>query len=196
MAVGAQRIEWRRHSAQQVMSTLGWYGTTALIIVAGAWLLFGDEPETLSNGGSNPLAGVPTIVTALAVAGAGLLALLAVRRSSVAADHYALRVRPGVLRTLCLPWVRIAEIAVGPAGQQQYLMIKCRQDNITAGDRPNWFDRAVLRSAIRNGGAATLSRFDLAIPMAAFVGTPEALLATLAAFAPDQVTVSGELSGR
>lgn len=195
MGVGAQRIEWRRHSPRQVMSTLGWYGTTAVIIVAGAWLLFGDEPEDLSSGGSNPLAGVPVIVTVIAAVGAALLGLLAIRGPSVAADHYALRVRPGVLRTMCLPWARIAEIAVGPAGPQQYLMIRSRPDGGSAGDQPTWFDRAVLRRAVRHGGSAPLARFDLAVPMADFVGSPDALLAALAAFAPDQVTVTGEPSG-
>jgi hypothetical protein len=151
-----------------------------------ALLLFGDEPWQASDGALNPLAVVPP-----AVLGLFALALIPqivglVRRPAVGADHYAMVVRPGVIRTLVVPWADVVELTAFELDEEYYLLIRCRGLR-TSGDEPRWFDRSVLRSVIR--GASNVAAYDLAVPMTDFAGTPEDLLAALGEWAPDHVAL-------
>lgn len=184
---GPRRIEWRRRSPQRALSNLGWYGVIAVLVVACIWLLFGNEPRTLDGGGDNPLALLPTLVTALGMAGAAVMVVPVLRRPVVAANHYALLVRPGAGRTLALPWVGIAEIAVAVSGHRRYLLVRRHRGMDLRGAQPGWLDQAVLRRLQRGAPDARWAEYDLAVPMDVFVGGVQAQLSGLAAYAPDTV---------
>ncbi|MFS8498424.1 MAG: hypothetical protein FWJ70_09330 [Micromonosporaceae bacterium] len=159
---------------------------------AVAWLLFGGEPVRLAGGRPNPLALVPLATTVIGAVVVAWHALAAFRRPLVEANHYALRVRPGVWRTLVLPWVAVAEIAGYTARGEAVLLIRCAAGRTTPGDRPGVLDRSVLRSTMRDAGPdrRTVAAFDLAVRMGEFVGTPAEQLASLAAWAPGHVRVT------
>jgi hypothetical protein len=122
-----------------------------------------------------------------------------VRRPLVAADHYALSVRPGILRTLLLPWARVIEIAAYGARDEAFLLVRCRDGETgRLGDSPRWWDQAVLRAVIRSdrthhGDGSRVARFDVAVRMDEFIGDPAAQLAALATFAPYHVVVAEAL---
>jgi hypothetical protein len=188
---GPERIEWRRGFPSHALAMLGWYLAVAVLLLGIVFLLFGGEPTRLASGRLNPLASVPTwTIVALAV-GALPFVLAVARRPIVAANHFAVSVRPAWVRTLVLPWTLIGEVAVHEIDQQPYLLLRCRGSLGRLGDQPRWMDRSVLRSVLRDAGpdAPALSEFDLAVRMRDFVGQPAAQLSTLAAFAPDHVVV-------
>jgi hypothetical protein len=191
---GPQRIEWRRRLPQRALSNLGWYGAVAALGVACVWLLFGGEPVRLDSGAANPLASVPSVVTALAAAGAAAMLVPVVRWPLVAADHYALLVRTGAWRTLALPWVAIAEISLLTLGHERYLLVRCRADPGLPGDRPGWLDRSALRALARRETERPVDSYDFAVPMRDFLGSVEAQFTALAAFAPDTVAFVGDLN--
>jgi hypothetical protein len=158
------------------------------LAVGPAWLLFGAEPRLTKDGAVNPFSLVVPLL-------AGLFGLLIVvqlvaigRRPGVAADHYALFVRPGAVRTLVLPWAQIAELASIEVDDEPLLLVRCQPQLNRSADWPRWLDQAQLRSARRL--AAVVSAYDLAVPMADFVGTAGNLLSTLAMWAPDHVTIA------
>jgi hypothetical protein len=163
------------------------------------YVLFGAEPDTLQTGQPNPLALLPTALTVLVGLAAVPLLLALVRRPTVAADHYALTVRPGIVRTLLLPWAYVAEVAAYGARDDPFLLVRCgvRRDG-RLGDRPRWWDRGVLRAAIRadrtrRATAPALASYDVAVRIGEFSGAPEAQLASLASFAPEHVRVANAL---
>jgi hypothetical protein len=186
------RIEWRSrvplHALRLVVTCAG----VGAVAVGAAWFLFGDEPETLLNGDVNPLASVPqwTLVSAAVVVGLAFVGV--VRRPTVGATHYALSVRPGAVRTLLLPWVRVAEVVTAPAGGEAYLLIRLRAGSDAVGDRPTWPDQAVLRAARRHSRRA--AQYQLAVRLSDFAGPPEGKLPALAAFAPETVYIADQLS--
>lgn len=182
------RVVWDRRSPRRAAGRLGWTGFLAAVICGPAWLLFGDEPSAAEGGAVNPLM---LIVPALAVIFA--LAMIPqvvglVRRPVVAADHYALTVRPGAGRTLMLPWAQIAEVATMEIDEEDFLLIRCQPISRRSGDWPRWWDQGHLRSAKRGAPAATA--YDLAVPMDDFEGRPELLLNQLAQYAPAHVAVA------
>ncbi len=208
---GPQRIEWRRRSPRRALNNLCWYGVIAVLLLACFWLLFGNEPQQLDDGSANPLASLPRVLTVVAAAGALVMVVPVLRQPMVAASHYALVVRPGWGRTLSLPWAGIAEIAVVSTGYGRYLVIRSRPGPGHPGARPGWLDQAALRrlrrararrDAPRPGhagrdatswqGRGQAAGYDLAVPLAGFVGGVQAQLGSLAAFAPDTVAVVSE----
>ncbi len=192
---GPERIEWRRAFPTRALAMLAWYvgvGGAALGLV---WLLFGGEPAQLDDGSPNPLAVILPLALAVALLAAVPLVLAVVRRPVVAANHYALTVRPGAARTLVLPWARIARVTVRRLDHEAYLLIRCANARDALGDHPSWIDQGVLRSLLRGSraGRAVAAEYDLAVRMRDFVGEPHALLATVAAFAPDHVFIGSDV---
>jgi hypothetical protein len=193
--VGPDRIEWRRGFPSRAWGRLGWFvtgGSTAIVIV---FVLFGSEPEQLDTGRTNLLALVPTGVTILVAVIAMPFVLALFRRPLVAADHYALTVRPGILRTLLLPWARIAEVAAYGARDEPFLLVRCGNRHEHVGDVPRWWDKAVLRAALRSSrrparSGSGVGAYHVAVRMDEFVGPPETLLVSLAPFAPNHVIVT------
>ena len=182
------RVVWRRRQPRRAAGRLGWTVILTCLVCGPAWLIFAHEPTSAEDGAVNPLA---LIVPVLAVLfGLGLLTqvLGRIRRPVVSADHYALTVRPGVIRTLVLPWAQIAELAAMEVDDDPFLLIRCAPQLSRSGDWPRWWDQANLRSAKRS--AAAVSAYDLAVPMADFVGAPKNLLIELARWAPEHVTVA------
>ena len=108
---GPEGIEWRRSVPSVPLSRLAWYGFGAAIAVGLVWLLFGGEPRELDTGRSNPLAYALPVAIVLAVVAAVPFLVPVLRRPFVAANHYALTVRPGWWRTLVLPWAKVAGVA-------------------------------------------------------------------------------------
>jgi hypothetical protein len=151
-------------------------------------LLFGAEPSRLPSGETNLLAALPVTATLLVVVAAAPLLLAVVRRPLIVADHYALSVRPGIIRTLLLPWAGIAEIAGVTVREEPLLLVRFNAMAGRLGDRPSWYDQRVLRS----GGEATAG-YHLAVRMDEFVGDPLAQLAALAGWAPEQVRLTNRL---
>jgi hypothetical protein len=188
---GPERIEWRRGFPSRALAMLGWYVAVTAFVLGIVFLLFGGEPIRLSNGRLNPLAAVPTWTIVAIAVGAIPFVLNVLRRPIVAADHFAVNVRPAWVRTLVLPWTLIGELAVHEVEDEPYLLLRCRGSLGRLGDQPRWIDRSVLRAVLRDAGsdARSLSQFDLAVRMRDFVGPPAAQLSTLAAFAPDHVIV-------
>ena len=187
---GPERIEWRRSFPSAAMTTLGWYACAAGLALGLVWLLFGGEPPSLDSGAPNPLAVVPVAALLLAIAGLVPFALHVLRRPTVAANHYALTVRPGSLRTLVLPWARLAAVAVYRVGGEPYLLVRLLPALDRLGDQPGWVDQTVLRTARRQARAGqSVDGYDLAVRMRDFVGTPHSLMSALAAFAPDHVLI-------
>jgi hypothetical protein len=114
-------------------------------------------------------------------------ALALIRRPYLAADHYALTVRPGILRTLMLPWAQIAELVIILIDGEPFLLVRGDPQPPLSGDWPGWFDQGPLRMVRRASSAA--QGYHLAIPLSDFVDAPEQLLASLAVCAPDHVQV-------
>jgi hypothetical protein len=188
---GPERIEWRRGFPSRALKLAGWCAAAGGFAVAAAWALFGDEPATLNTGEPNSLASVPqwTMLAAAAVVGASFVPV--VRRPTVAATHYALSVRPGMLRTLLLPWATIAEITGLRAAGEEFLLVRLRPGLRALGDRPGHWDKAVLRAAGR--GYPSAVEYDLAVRMREFAGTPAAKVSALAAYAPEAVYITSRL---
>jgi hypothetical protein len=184
----AERLEWRRSFPSRALRRLAWYVVGGGAVVAATWVLFGTEPDRLDSGEVNPIALVPLAATVLvALAGAPLL-LATVRRPMVMANHYGLTVRPGVMRVLLIPWAQVSELAGVVIKGEPLLLVRCGATRARLGDRPRWCDQAVLRAAGRAAAA-----FDLAVRMDEFAGRPAAQLASLAAWAPDQIRVTDQL---
>jgi hypothetical protein len=191
VAGAADRIEWRRAFPTRALKLVGSCVAAGGFAVAAAWVLFGDEPATLNTGEANPLVSVPqwTMVAAAAVVGTSLVPVF--RRPTVAATHYALSVRPGVLRTLLLPWATIAEITGVRAGGEEFLLIRLQPGLDALGDHPTYWDQAVLRAAAR--GYPLADEYDLALRMREFAGTAPARVSALAAYAPENVEITSRL---
>ncbi|MGC9668170.1 hypothetical protein ACNTMW_16645 [Planosporangium sp. 12N6] len=190
---GPERIEWRRAFPFRAVAALAWYAAFAGVVLGAVWLFFGDEPAVLDDGTTNPLASVPTVVLVVVSAGGVPLLLAVVRRPLVAADHYALTVRPGVVRTLVLPWARITCVAARRTGREAYLLVQCRRALGALGDRPAWWDQGVLRAVHRTSPATRVPEFDLAVCLRDFIGEPRAQLAALASVAPAHVLITCEV---
>ncbi|HET8659053.1 MAG TPA: hypothetical protein VFM55_08665 [Micromonosporaceae bacterium] len=195
---GPARIEWRRAFPFRALGVLAWYVILGAVALVAAIVLFGSEPDTLSSGRLNPLSLAPA-ATGVLVAAIGVPVVLALlRRPVVSADHFALTVRPGFLRTLMLPWAHIAEVAVYAGRGETFLLVRCgkrRDDRL--GDWPHWWDRSVLRSAARmsrmqRGRGPAVAGYHLAVRMGEFAGSPQAQVAALCSVAPEHVVVASE----
>jgi hypothetical protein len=198
---GPDRIEWRRGFPSRAFGLLGWYVGLGVIVIVIAYVLFGAEPKTLESGRVNPLAAVPSVMISTFGVLAVPLLLALVRRPAVAADHYGLTLRPGILRTLLLPWANVVEVAAYGVRDDPYLLVRFdgRSDD-RLGDRPRWWDRSVLRAAVRasrtyRGTGPAVAAYDVAVRMGEFLGAPEMQLASLTAMVPDHVLVTNELLG-
>jgi hypothetical protein len=181
------RFQWRRRPPKRAAARLGWSACLALFIGAPAWLIFGSEPAAADDGAVNPLA---LVIPVLGVFFAAVLApqvLALVRRPVVGGDHYALTVRPGVGRTLVLPWAQVAEVTATEIDEDLYLLVRCLPQSRRSGDWPRWSDQAHLRSAKRD--TPWVSAYDLAVPMNDFDGTARSLLGEVYAWAPSHVLV-------
>lgn len=185
--VAGDRIEWRRGFPRRAVRVLGGWTAAGVLVTVVAWALFGDEPAHLNTGAANPLAMVPqwTLLAAAAVVCAAAVPLL--RRPVVAASHVTLYVRPGVFRTLALPWTAVDEITGVDTRGGQFLLVRLNPQ----ADRPGFWDRTVLRAAIRTHPAA--AGYDLAVRLGDFAGTPTARMAALAAYAPEAVDITSRL---
>lgn len=181
------KFVWRRRRPGRALGRLGWTVFLAASIIAPAWFVFGAEPSRVDGGALNPLAFVvPTIVGFFALT---LIpqTLALVRRPVVAGSHYALTVRPGVARTLVLPWAQIGELVAIEVDEEAYLLIRCMPLNARSGDWPRWWDQAHLRTARRS--AAMASAYDLAVPLGEFEDDPDYLMVELGRWAPRHVGV-------
>lgn len=183
-------IEWRRSFPSGPLSALLWYIAFGGFFVAIAWMLFGAEPEQLDDGTRNPLAGLASLITWAALVGLAVCVHNVFRRPRVAANHFALTLRPGSRRTLVLPWARVHEIAIRDIDNDRYLLVRCRTPSDTTGHLPHWCDRGILRKLDRDSDVA--SRYDLAVRMADFIGDPDGRVTALVAFAPDHVTIAAD----
>jgi hypothetical protein len=184
----AESLECRRRFPARPLRRLGYLAAGGGGAAAGAWLLFGSEPNRLASGEANLLALIPEVVALLVVVAAVPLLLTVFRRPLLVADHYALSVRPGSRRTLLLPWAGIAEVVAATVREEPLLLIRFDTVRARTGDRPGWADRWLLRT----GGAATAG-YQLAVRMDEFVGKPAELLAALAGWAPVQVRFTDRL---
>lgn len=182
----SERVDWSRRRPKRAAGRLSWTVLLAVLGGGGAVLLFGGEPWLAGDGALNPFALVPpTVLTLIALTLIPQVVGL-VRRPLVGADHYALNIRPGVVRTLVVPWADVVELTAFELDEEYFLLVRCRGLR-TSGDQLRWWDRSVLRSVIR--GAGGVAAYDLAAPMADFDGTPEDLLADLGEYAPDHVAL-------
>ncbi|WP_432833979.1 hypothetical protein [Dactylosporangium sp. CA-092794] len=189
---GPERIEWRRSFPSRSVGTLVWYVVSVVLLILLVRALFADEPQTLGSGAHNPLADLPMWTAGLAVAGAVPVTLAVVRRPRVGANHFALTVRPGWVRTLVLPWSRVGEVAAVEVGGERYLTIRLRAGLDRTGTNPAWVDQTVRREMAK-AGEGRVRGIDLAVRLRDFTGGPEGQLAALAAFAPDQVLIANNL---
>jgi hypothetical protein len=189
--VARDHFVWRRRRPRRAVGRLGWTAFLAALTCTASWLVFGDEPSQADDGAVNPLAFVFPVVAAFFLVVLVPQALALVRRPVVSGDHYALTVRPGVARTLVLPWAQIGELVAMDVDDEPYLLIRCVPLLTRSGDWPRWWDKAHLRSAKRS--AAMASAYDLAVPMNDFDGEPEILLAQMARWAPGHVGVVNRL---
>jgi hypothetical protein len=183
-----RRVAWRRRTPRRAAGRLAWTTVVSVAVCATAWLLFGWEPADAGGGAVNPFALVVPMVFTLFGFWVGVQVLALVRRPIVSANHYALTVRPGVVRTLVLPWAQIAELAMVEVDEEPFLLVQCAPQRYRSGDWPRWWDKTYLRSAKR--AAAAVAAYDLAVPMSDFAGTPMKLLAELALWAPEHVTIA------
>jgi hypothetical protein len=189
---GPERIEWRRSFPSHSLATLAWYVVSAGLVVVLVRGLFADEPHVLDSGAHNPLADLPLWTVGLAVAGAAPVVLGVARRPRVGANHFALTVRPGWVRTLVLPWSRVAEVAATEIGGDRYLLVRLRQGLDLTGTDPRWVDRTVLRELAKTDSKRARG-FSVAVRMRDFAGGSDGQLAALAAFTPDQVLIANRL---
>ena len=191
--VAADRVVWRRQPPRRAAGRLGCLGLVATVVLATAWLLFGHEPGRIESGSVNPLSRVvPVLVGCFALLVAVRLVTV-LRLPYVAADSFALTVRPGAGRTLVLPWATITELATVNLGPRSLMLVRCGHI-MRAGDRPSWSDRSVLRAATRisptrQRPGRRLTSYDLAVFLDDFTGTPGALLASLTPFVPPHVAL-------
>ena len=192
---GPERIEWRRSFPSAALTMLVWYASAAALALGLVWVLFGGEPARLDSGAANPLATLPRAFLLLTLLGLVPFGLAVLRRPIVAANHYALTIRPGPWRTLVLPWAGLASVTSYRVGGEPYLFVRCLESLGSVGDRPGWADQTVLRSVLRQSRVARpVEGSDLAVRMRDFVGSPQALLGALAAFAPDHVMIDGDFA--
>lgn len=191
----AEHLQWRRVFPARPLRQLAWFMMLSAVTLVIAWVLFGTEPDRLASGERNPFALVPPLVTAGVAVASTRFVLPLLRRPAVSANHYALTVRPGSLRTLVLPWAGVAEIAAVRVRGGPVLLVRCSGRRDRPGDRSRWLDRGVLRGAMRAAGSdrATVAAYDLAVRMDEFQGTPPAQLAGLAGWAPRHVLVTDGL---
>ncbi|WP_327006970.1 hypothetical protein OHA72_06610 [Dactylosporangium sp. NBC_01737] len=190
---GPERIEWRRSFPSRSLVTLAWYVLSASLAVGIVRGLFADEPEILASGADNPLADLPMWTVALATVGATPFVLAVARRPRVGANHFALTVRPGWIRTLVLPWSRVAQVTLMEIGGERYLLVRLRAGLDRTGTNPAWLDQNVIRELSKTPSKRA-SGFDVAVRLRDFVGGPDGQLAALAAFAPDQVLIANHLN--
>jgi hypothetical protein len=190
-----EQLRWRRAFPARAARRLVWFALGGGALAAAMWGLFGTEPQRLPSGESNPLAALPTVTLVLVGALAVPFALAVARRPVVAADHYALEVRPGAVRTLVLPWAQVVEIAGVPVGGEPLLLVRCTDRQRQLGDRPRWCDQGTLRASRRAAGAhrRAIEPYDLAVRIDEFAGDPAERLAALTALAPHHVVVTRSL---
>jgi hypothetical protein len=189
--VARDKFVWRRRRPIRALGRLGWTVFLGASIATPAWFVFGAEPLRVDDGALNPLAFVVPLVAAFFTMLLVPQVLALFRRPVVSGTHYALTVRPGVARTLMLPWAQIGELVAIDVDDEPYLLIRCVPLMARSGDWPRWWDKAHLRAARR--GAAIAFAYDLAVPMAEFEREPEELLAELARWAPDHVGIVNRL---
>jgi hypothetical protein len=190
---GPERIEWRRSFPSRSLVSLAWYVLCAALAVGLIRGLFADEPATLPSGAGNPLADLPMWTVALAAVGSTPFVLAVLRRPRVGANHFALTIRPGWIRTLVLPWSRVAQVALMDVGGERYLLVRLRAGLDRTGTNPAWPDQHVIRELSKTPSKRARG-FDVAVRLRDFVGGPDGQLAALAAFAPDQVLIANHLT--
>jgi hypothetical protein len=185
--VVVDRFVWRRRPPRRAAARLAWSLVLAAGVLGPLWLVFGNEPRTTADGAVNPFALVPWL-------GAGLFAvvlapqvLALVRRPYVAGDHYALTVRPGVGRTLVLPWVELEEVCVTEVDEERVLLVRLRPLSRHSGDQPGWWDQGHLRATVRE--ASWVRAYHLAVPLSDFADGSDDLLVEAAGWAPGHVTL-------
>jgi hypothetical protein len=182
---------WSRRPPGRALGRLGWTAFLGASIATPVWFIFGGEPTRVDDGTINPLAFVAPLVVAFFALLLVPHAIALFRRPLVAGSHYALTVRPGVARTLVLPWAQIGELVAIEVDDEPYLLIRCVPLQARSGDWPRWWDKAHLRAARR--GTAIASAYDLAVPMGDFEDHPEELMADLARWAPAHVGIVNRL---
>ncbi|ADD39875.1 hypothetical protein [Stackebrandtia nassauensis] len=187
----------RQRPPRRALTRLSGFVLMGALATCITWLIFITEPAQLSSGASNPAAKMPTFMAIAVVVSVLLAAAPALRPPRLAANHYGLAVRPGAFRTVLLPWVHVEEVtAVAVPGRRHpdaYILVAC-DDYLgrTTGDRPRFLDQAVLREANR-AADGRVGDFDLAVRLADFTDTPEAILERIASYAPDHVDVNNQL---
>ncbi|MET7396418.1 hypothetical protein ABZS66_23350 [Dactylosporangium sp. NPDC005572] len=189
---GSEWIEWRRSFPSRSLSTLAWYAVCATLAVLLVRALFAGEPAVLDSGAHNPLADAPIWMLAVACVGVVPAVLSVARRPRVGANHFALTVRPGWIRTLVLPWSRVAEVSMVEIEGERYLVIGLRASLDRTGTNPAWPDRSVLRELAKSD-ARRAGHYDVAVRLRDFAGGPESQMSSLAAFAPDEVHMKNHL---
>jgi hypothetical protein len=166
---------------------LAWTSVLAVAVCGLAALVFGNEPDRATDGSRNPFVlVVPVLIVVFTVILLGH-ALAVVRRPVLRTTRYALTVRPGIVRTLVLPWAELAELTLVDLDEDTYLLVRCAPVPVSSGDRPRWWDQAQLRAVRR--GLPQGSAYDLAVPVAEFLGSPETLFAQLAAAVPMHIAM-------
>jgi len=189
--VARDKFVWSRRRAGRALGRLGWTAFLGASIVTPAWFVFGDEPLRVDDGALNPLVFVVPTIAGFFVLVLVPQTLALVRRPLVTGSHYALTIRPGVFRTLVLPWAQIGELVALVVDDEAYLLIRCVPLRVRSGDWPRWWDKGHLRAARR--GAAMAAAYDLAVPMGEFEGHPDRLLDQLGRWAPAHVGVVNRL---
>lgn len=185
--MAGKRTQWQRRRPTRALGRVLWTAVVAVFVLGPAWLLFGAEPRDTDGGAVNPFALVVPLAMVLFGSVLAVQILALVRRPSVVVDHYALTVRPGMGRTLVLPWAEIDELATVKVNDEPLLLVRCLPAQRRSADWPRWWDQAHLRAA--RGATAAVSSYDLAVPLAEFVGSPRSLLEQLSGWAPHRVTV-------
>jgi hypothetical protein len=191
--VTVERVEWQRRPPRRAAGRLGWTAFLGVFVCGPAWLIFSGEPGHTDDGAVNPLALVAPSLVLLFVLLLVPQVLALVRRPRVLADHYALEVRPGVGRTLVLPWAQLTELALVRIDEEPFLLVRCGPRSGRAADWPRFWDQGHLRSARRGNAVAT--GYDLAVPLDDFLGAPVDLLANLSRRVPRHVTIVNSLGG-
>ncbi|MQA26989.1 MAG: hypothetical protein GEU94_16350 [Micromonosporaceae bacterium] len=202
----AERIVLRRRFPSHVIGRIVGYLVVSGISAGGVTLLFGEEPRRLANGQVNLLAFLPYALIVILALGLVPMVISLFRRPLISADHYSLTVRPGILRTLVLPWARISQLAIYSVtlrdDAEPLLLIRCVEWHSPLGDNPGWWDQRVWRAAAKSAGGA-IGGYDVAVRMSEFSGEPGKHLAAIVEFAPERVSVfdragavTGERKGR